>query len=82
MIQFILIGTNAVSSFFNEDWDTLESDVLECSNGDIISIDTLDPNYLSELLNSISGWNDYQLLNDEDITRINTNTNIKIQHNG
>jgi hypothetical protein len=76
MKTYILVGEVAVNHLQNEDWRELELSIL-VSNGDIISWDSK-TDHVAELLESLKGWSDFQVLSTEDIYNIKTNTNIEI----
>lgn len=80
MTHYILCGSYSVASFNNQDWKSLEEEILETNEGEIIAFNTSEfKNGLHELLNSLSGWNDFIELSKDDLELISKNTLIEIQ---
>ena len=77
MKTFILVGEQAVSRFNNQDWEQFEETILEDFNGDLIAWNK-ETDEVSELLEQLSGWNDFIELSEQDLKDIESNTKIEI----
>ena len=73
----ILIGEKAILDFENQDWKALENSVLEDFNGDLIAWNK-ETDEVSELLEQLSGWNDFIELSEQDLKDIEASTKIEI----
>ena len=78
MKTYILLGEKAILDFENQDWKVLENSVLEDFNGDLIAWNK-ETDEVSELLEQLSGWNDFIELSEQDLKDIESNTKIKIK---
>ena len=77
MKTFILLGEKVILDFENQDWKALENSVLEDFNGDLIAWNK-ETDEVSELLEQLSGWNDFIELSEQDLKDIEANTKIEI----
>ena len=77
MKTYILLGEKTILDFENQDWKALENSVLEDFNGDLIAWNK-ETDEVSELLEQLSGWNDFIELSEQDLKDIESNTKIKI----
>ena len=77
MKTFILLGEKVILDFENQDWKALENSVLEDFNGDLIAWNK-ETDDVSELLEQLSGWNDFIELSQQDLKDIEANTKIEI----
>lgn len=77
MKTYILLGEKAILDFENQDWKALENSVLEDFNGDLIAWNK-ETDEVSELLEQLSGWNDFIELSEQDLKDIESNTKIEI----
>ena len=77
MKTYILLGEKAILDFENQDWKVLENSVLEDFNGDLIAWNK-ETDEVSELLEQLSGWNDFIELSEQDLKDIESNTKIEI----
>ena len=78
MKTYILLGEKAILDFENQDWKVLENSVLEDFNGDLIAWNK-ETDEVSELLEQLSGWNDFIELSEQDLKDIESNTKIEIE---
>ena len=78
MKTYILLGEKAILDFENQDWKVLENSVLEDFNGDLIAWNK-ETDEVSELLEQLSGWNDFIELSEQDLKDIEANTKIEIE---
>ena len=77
MKTHILVGSLAVKFFEEEEWEHLERSVLQTQSGDIIAWNK-ETDSVSELIESLKGWEDFIELSGEDLKEITLNTNIII----
>ena len=77
MKTHILVGSLAVKFFEEEEWEYLERSVLQTQSGDIIAWNK-ETDSVSELIESLKGWEDFIELSGEDLKEITLNTNIVI----
>ena len=77
MKTYILLGEKTILDFENQDWKALENSVLEDFNGDLIAWNK-ETDSVSELIESLKGWEDFIELSGEDLKEITLNTNIVI----
>ena len=77
MKTYILVGRWAVESLFDQEWNTLERDILMNNNGDIIAWDK-ETEDVATLLDMLHGWDNFIELDTEDIENIKNNTKIQI----
>lgn len=77
MKTHILVGSLAVKFFEEEEWEHLERSVLQNQSGDIIAWNK-ETDSVSELIESLKGWEDFIELSGEDLKEITLNTNIVI----
>lgn len=77
MKTYILLGEKTILDFENQDWKALENSVLEDFNGDLIAWNK-ETDEVSELLEQLSGWNDFIELSEQDLKDIESNTKIEI----
>lgn len=75
----ILVGEQAVRDFQNENWEALETTILEDYGGDIIGWNKETDN-VSTLLDMLRGWDNFVELSEEDLKDIETKTEIKIDY--
>ena len=78
MKTFILVGEKAILDLDNNDWKALENSVLTDYNGDLIAWDK-ETDDVSELLEQLSGWNNFIELSEQDLKDIEANTKIEIE---
>ena len=78
MKTYILLGEKVILDFENQDWKALENSVLEDFNGDLIAWNK-ETDEVSELLEQLSGWNDFIELSEQDLKDIEANTKIEIE---
>ncbi len=74
METYILVGKQGVKDFKNEDWESLEKNLLDY-DADIVAWDK-NTESVSELLEMLCGWDDFTELSQEDLETIEINTNI------
>ena len=77
MKTHILVGSLAVKFFEEEEWEHLERSILQNQSGDIIAWNK-ETDSVSELIESLKGWEDFIELSGEDLKEITLNTNIVI----
>lgn len=72
METYILVGEQGVKDFKNEDWESLEKNLLDY-DADIVAWDK-NTESVSELLEMLRGWDDFTELSQEDLETIEINT--------
>ena len=77
MKTYILVGRWAVESLFDQEWNTLERDILMNNNGDILAWNK-ETEDVATLLDMLHGWDNFIELDTEDIENIKNNTKIQI----
>lgn len=77
MKTYILVGEQGVKDFRNEDWESLEENLLDNYDADIVAWDKSTED-VSELLEMLRGWDDFTELSQEDIKDIQNNTKVVI----
>lgn len=77
MRTYILLGEQAVKDFQSNDWESLEYTILENFNGDLVAWDK-EIDSVSELLNTLTGWDSFIELSSHDLKEIRDNTKIEI----
>lgn len=77
MKTYILVGEQGVKDFRNEDWESLEENLLDNYDADIVAWDKSTES-VSELLEMLRGWDDFTELSQEDIKDIQNNTKVVI----
>jgi len=75
MKTYILVGEQGVKDFRNEDWESLEENLLDNYDADIVAWD-INTESASELLEMLRGWDDFTELSQEDIKNIENNTKV------
>ena len=75
MKTYILVGEQGVKDFRNEDWESLEENLLDNYDADIVAWDK-NTESASELLEMLRGWDDFTELSQEDIKNIENNTKV------
>ena len=76
-VTYILVGEQGVKDFRNEDWKSLEENILDDYDADIVAWDK-NTESVSELLEMLRGWDDFIELFQEDIKNIINNTKVLI----
>ena len=77
-IKYILLGTDVVEHFHNEDWQELEENILLRNAGEIVGWD-IKKDKFSTLLDMLDGWGSFTQLRKKDLKAIEKNTKIEIQ---
>ena len=75
MKTYILVGEQGVKDFKNEDWESLEENLLDNYDADIVAWDK-NTESVSELLEMLRGWDDFTELSQEDLETIEINTKV------
>lgn len=76
-VAYILVGEQGVKDFRNEDWESLEENILDNYDAEIVAWDK-NAESVSELLEMLRGWDDFIELFQEDIKNIENNTKVVI----
>ena len=77
MKTYILVGEQGVKDFIDEDWESLEENILDKYNADIVAWDKSTES-VSELLEMLRGWDDCMYLSQRDLEIIENNTKVEI----